>query len=76
MEHIAESFGLPATADFIFVITASDELRELSQIQGKQIKNRFGDLGKHTKFIIGRDLGKMRLFDIERPTDLYHKNSK
>jgi replicative DNA helicase len=70
MEHIAESFGTAATADLILVITASPELIALNQISVKQIKNRFGDLNKNTRFILGRDLDKMRLYETENHSTL------
>jgi replicative DNA helicase len=66
MEHIAESFGTAATADLIIAITITDELASLNQIMIKQIKNRFGDVHKNERFIIGRDIDKMRLYNVDR----------
>lgn len=65
MEHIAESFGTGATADIMFVMTVTDELAALNQVMIKQIKNRYWDIHKLTKFVIGRDLNKMRLYNVE-----------
>lgn len=65
MEHSAESFGIPATADFMLAIITNEELELLNQVMFKQIKNRFGSKRKDAKFIIGRDLDKMRLYDFE-----------
>ena len=31
----------------------------------KQLKNRFGDVNRYNKFVVGKDGGKMRLFDAE-----------
>ena len=39
----SESFGLPATADFMFALISTDELEELGQIMVKQLKNRYND---------------------------------
>ena len=65
LEDTAESFGLPATADFMFALISNDELDQLNQIKVKQLKNRFGDPSMNRSFIIGVDRSKMRLFDVE-----------
>jgi len=65
MEHTAESFGTAATADLMLVMVVNDELAALNQLMIKQIKNRLGDIHKDTKFIVGRDLNKMRLYNVE-----------
>jgi hypothetical protein len=31
----------------------------------KQLKNRYGDLNKYTRFMLGIDRSKMRLYDVE-----------
>ncbi|MCQ6483246.1 hypothetical protein NPN19_25795, partial [Vibrio parahaemolyticus] len=43
LEDTSESFGLPATADFMFALISSEELQQLGQIMVKQLKNRYGD---------------------------------
>ena len=65
LEDTAESFGLPATADFMFALISNDELDQLGQLKVKQLKNRFGDPSMNRSFIIGVDRSKMRLFDVE-----------
>ena len=65
LEDTAESFGLPATADFMFALISNDELDQLNQLKVKQLKNRFGDHSMNRSFIIGVDRSKMRLFDVE-----------
>jgi hypothetical protein len=66
LEDTSESFGLPATADFMFaLIKQSDEMADLNQIMVKQLKNRYGDIGFNSKFVIGVDRSKMRLYDVE-----------
>ena len=67
LEDTSESFGLPATADFMFaLIKQSEEMADLNQIMVKQLKNRYGDPNINSKFIIGVDRGKMRLYDVEQ----------
>jgi hypothetical protein len=66
LEDTSESFGLPATADFMFGIQTSEELEALGQIMVKQLKNRYNDPGMHRRFVIGIDRSKMRLYDVEQ----------
>lgn len=65
LEDTSESFGLPATADFMFALITSEELEQLNQIMVKQLKNRYGDPTYNKKFVIGVDKSKMKLYDAE-----------
>lgn len=65
LEDTSESFGLPATADFMFALISTEELEQLNQIMVKQLKNRYGDPNMNKKFVIGVDRSKMRLYDAE-----------
>ena len=66
LEDTSESFGLPATADFMFAIISTEELEQLNQFQVKQLKNRYNDPGIYKRFVIGVDKAKMKLFDVEQ----------
>ena len=66
LEDTSESFGLPATADFMFGIHTNEKLEGFSQIMVKQLKNRYNDPGLHRRFVIGIDRSKMRLYDVEQ----------
>ena len=66
LEDTSESFGLPATADFMVALSQTEELDHLSQFQVKQLKNRYADPGFHRKFVVGVDKSKMRLYDVEQ----------
>jgi hypothetical protein len=66
LEDTSESFGLPATADFMFALIQTEELEGLNQIMVKQLKNRYNDPTKNKKFIIGVDRSKMKLYDVEQ----------
>ena len=66
LEDTAESFGLPATADFMFALISTEDLQELDQIMVKQLKNRYNDPTYHRRFVLGVDRAKMRLFDCEQ----------
>ena len=66
LEDTSESFGLPATADLMFALIATEELDNLNQIMIKQLKNRYNDpTGANKKFVLGIDRAKMRLYDVE-----------
>jgi len=66
LEDTSESFGLPATADFMFALISSEELESLNQIMVKQLKNRYNDPGSNRRFVVGIDRSKMRLYDVEQ----------
>ena len=66
LEDTSESFGLPATADFMFAIISTEQMEELNQIMIKQLKNRYSDPTSNRKFVIGIDRSKMRLYDVEQ----------
>jgi replicative DNA helicase len=66
MDDISESFGLAATADLIIIIILSDELIALNQYMVKQGKNRYADVNRYNKFVVGVDKPKMRLYNVEK----------
>ena len=66
LEDTSESFGLPATADFMFAIISNEELDALNQFMVKQLKNRYSDPVYNRRFVIGVDKPKMRLYDTEQ----------
>jgi len=65
LEDTSESFGLPATADFMFALISTEELEDLNQIMIKQLKNRYNDPSSNRKFILGINRGKMKLYDVK-----------
>ena len=60
----SESFGLPATADFMFALISTEELEQQGRIMVKQLKNRYSDLVTSRKFMVGIDRAKMKLYDV------------
>ena len=66
LEDTSESFGLPATADFMVALSQTEELESLNQFMVKQLKNRYADPAFHRRFVIGVDKSKMRLYDVEQ----------
>jgi hypothetical protein len=72
LEDTSESFGLPATADFMFALISNENLEEAGQLLIKQLKNRYSDLTTNKKFLVGIDRAKMKLIDLgdESQSDL------
>ena len=66
LEDTSESFGLPATADFMFALISNEELEALGQMKVKQLKNRYNDPSVNRAFIVGVDRAKMRLYDVQQ----------
>ena len=61
----SESFGLPATADFMFALISTEELETMNQLMVKQLKNRYNDPTMNKRFVIGIDRAKMKLYNLE-----------
>lgn len=76
LTNTSESFGLPATADFMFALISTEELEEMNQVMVKQLKNRYNDTYKNRKFIIGIERAKMKLFDVDKSAITSMKNKK
>lgn len=65
LSNVSESTGLSATADLMFAIISTEQLRLLNQLMIKQLKNRYNDVTNPSKFVVGIDRAKMRLYDLE-----------
>jgi hypothetical protein len=65
MENTSESFGLPATADLFLAIIQSEQMKALNQITIKQLKNRYNSIDINSKFVLGIDKPKFKLYDVE-----------
>lgn len=66
----SESFGLPATADFMFALIATEDLEKDGKIMVKQLKNRYNDPTLHKRFLIGVDRARMKLYNVDNAVDL------
>jgi hypothetical protein len=81
LTHTAESFGLPATADFMFALINSEELAGMNQLLVKVLKNRYGiihmrnkETGKiMSKFAIGVDRSKQRLYNADESAQKFQE---
>ena len=65
LEDTSESFGLPATADFMFALVSNEELEQSGRIMVKQLKNRYNDPTFFKRFTVGIDRAKMKLYNVE-----------
>lgn len=62
---ISESAKIGHVSDFLVAIISNEELEQLGQYMFKQIKNRYNQKSKLTRFVVGIDYTKMRLYDVE-----------
>jgi archaellum biogenesis ATPase FlaH len=63
LEDTSESFGLPATCDFMIALISTEELEEKGQLLVKQLKNRYNDTFSNRKFILNVNRAKMKFSD-------------
>ena len=64
VDAVAEAISVLHTADFAISITRTEELDNLGQILIKQQKNRFGNKTNKLRFVVGADLEKQTLFEV------------
>lgn len=65
---IAESAKIGHISDFFIALVSNEELEQLGQYLIKQIKNRYNQKSKMTRFVVGIDYTKMRLYDVDDDT--------
>jgi replicative DNA helicase len=65
LDNTSESWGLPATVDMMFALISTEELEAKNLILVKQLKNRYDDMGRCRKFVIGIHRAKMKFYDAE-----------
>ncbi|ARW57455.1 DNA helicase [Kosakonia phage Kc304] len=65
MADVAESAGLPATADFMLAIIETEEFAQMGVQLFKQIKSRYGDKNYINKFQVGVKKGNQRWVEVE-----------
>lgn len=61
----SESVGVPYTADLMYAVMSSTDLDRAGQYMVKQLKNRMNNPSKNSKFLVGVDKDKMRLYNLE-----------
>jgi hypothetical protein len=68
MSDTSESAGLPMTVDWMFAMIRTDELDELGQVLIKQLKSRYNDVNYYKRFVVGVDIRKFTMYDVEQST--------
>lgn len=74
MTNVSESMGIVHTCDAVFALITSEDLEEMGQLMIKQLKNRWGDIFKPSRFVVGIDRAKMRLINID--SEVSHTTKK
>jgi replicative DNA helicase len=69
MGDISESFGVAFTADFIAALVVTDELKEQDKMMVKQLKNRYDDMNRQPRFVLGYKRSKAKFYDAESDGD-------
>ena len=64
LEGISESVAISHTADLILYMYRNDQLDQMNRILVTQLKNRFDDLTKNKRFLIGVNRSRMQLFSV------------
>lgn len=59
MDGVAESFGISATADFMFALIKTEALEKHGLLCVKQLKNRYEDMGNKKRFVVAVNKPKM-----------------
>lgn len=70
MEDVSESNGINETADFIFTMVRTGELRDLGKVQIRQIKNRLGNVDHFKQFDVFISPELMSLSENELMTNM------
>lgn len=65
LSDVADSAGILHTADLLIALIRTEELDNLNQLMIKQLKNRYGDLSFHKRFVVGLNRSKMKLYNLE-----------
>lgn len=65
MTDISESTGTAFTADFMVALIRSEELDKIGQLMVKTLKSRYNDVNYYKRFVIGVEMAKFRLYNLE-----------
>ena len=64
----SESFGTVMTLDFLLAMIRTEELDAIGQLMCKQLKSRYNSTDFYKRFVVGIELEKFKLHDIDNPT--------
>jgi replicative DNA helicase len=66
----AESMSVYHIADLVWAIIRTEELDKMGQVMFKQLKSRYSNKAEFSRFVMGININKFKLFDIDTPTQL------
>lgn len=64
LDAISESIGITHTADIVLSFFRNEQLDALNRVLITQLKNRYDDLTKNKRFLVGIERSKMKLFPV------------
>lgn len=67
MTDVSESTGTSMTVDWMVALIRTEELDGMGQIMVKQLKSRYNDVNYYKRFVIGVDMPKFKLYDVDNP---------
>jgi replicative DNA helicase len=67
---ISESAKIGHISDFLVAIISDEQLEQMGQYMFKQIKNRYNQKSKLTRFVVGIDYTRMKLYDVEQDDEI------
>jgi len=66
----AESMSVYHIADLVWAIIRTEELDKMGQVMFKQLKSRYSNKAEFSRFVMGININKFKLFDLDAPTQL------
>lgn len=76
MDDVSESFGVPATADYMFGLIQNEDLAETGQMLIRVIKLRYDGKRDFPRFLVGVDTPKMTIYDIREEDQKFSKKQE
>lgn len=67
LTNTSESIGLPQTVDWMLGLMRSEELDTIGQVLCKQLKSRYNDINYFKRFVVGVDISRFKLYDVDQP---------
>ena len=65
LDGISESMGITHTADLVLYLFRNEQLDQVNRILITQLKNRYDDLTRMKRFLVGVNRGQMKLYEVD-----------
>lgn len=69
-QSVAESMSIYHIADLVLAAIRTEELDKMFQIMFKQLKSRYANKSEMSRFLMGLNINKFKLSDIDNPAEL------